>query len=197
MHPYVLFFEQIERSSLSVVGGKGANLGELSKAGFPVPAGFCVTTQAYQDLLATSSEIDTMLESLYALDSSELLNIRKQGASIRTHIEQLEIPKTIANAIVHAWKSIGFSDAYAIRSSATAEDLPTASFAGQQDTYLNIKGKNELLEHIRKCWASLFTERAIAYRIKMDLIIVTSIYLLLFKKWCSQKCQESCLQPIR
>ncbi|MDN4592822.1 phosphoenolpyruvate synthase [Polycladomyces subterraneus] len=166
MKSYVLFFDQVDRSSLPYVGGKGANLGELSKAGFPVPDGFCVTTYAYQDFIATSPEMDSLLEELNAMDPDDLNQLRKLGERIRTHLQQLEIPFQLRREIIHAWESVGKEHAYAVRSSATAEDLPTASFAGQQDTYLNIKGQDELLQHVRKCWASLFTDRAISYRAK-------------------------------
>lgn len=166
MSSKVLFFEQVDRTRLSDVGGKGANLGELAKAGFPVPGGFCVTTYAYQEFIATSAEMDSLLDQLNALDPNDLNRLRELGERIRFHLRQLEIPIPLKNEIIQAWESIGKEYAYAVRSSATAEDLPTASFAGQQDTYLNIKGQEELLQHIRKCWASLFTDRAIAYRAK-------------------------------
>ncbi|SMD02669.1 phosphoenolpyruvate synthase [Sporomusa malonica] len=163
---FVLFFEHLDRSSLPVVGGKGANLGELSKAGFPVPGGFCVTTYAYQNFIATSPEMNSLLDALNVIDPTDLNRLRELGEHIRTHLTQLKIPLQIKDEIVHAWASVGEDYSYAIRSSATAEDLPTASFAGQQDTYLNIRGQHELLRHVRKCWASLFTDRAIAYRAK-------------------------------
>nr|WP_223156821.1 PEP/pyruvate-binding domain-containing protein [Thermosediminibacter oceani] len=166
MKSYVLFFEQVDRFSLPYVGGKGANLGELSKAGFPIPGGFCVTTDAYKDFIATSPEMDSLLDELNQMDPNNLNQLRKLGEQIRTHLLQLEIPAQIKREIVQAWESVGKEHAFAVRSSATAEDLSTASFAGQQDTYLNIKGQDELLHRIRKCWASLFTDRAISYRAK-------------------------------
>lgn len=166
MKSHVLFFNQVGRSSLPYVGGKGANLGELSKAGFPVPGGFCVTTHAYQDFIATSPEMDALLNALNAIDPADLNQLRNLGERIRTHLQQLEVPVRLKNEVLNAWESAGKDYSYAVRSSATAEDLPTASFAGQQDTYLNIKGPDELVQHIRKCWASLFTDRAISYRAK-------------------------------
>ncbi|GGE24281.1 phosphoenolpyruvate synthase [Marinithermofilum abyssi] len=166
MKSYVLFFDEVDRSSLPYVGGKGANLGELSKTGFPVPGGFCVTTHAYQDFIATSPKMDSLLDELNAMNPDDLSQLRKLGERIRTHLQQLEIPFQLRNEIFHAWESVGKEYAYAVRSSATAEDLPTASFAGQQDTYLNIKGQDGLIQHIRKCWSSLFTDRAISYRAK-------------------------------
>lgn len=164
MNQYVLFFEEIDHSSLSAVGGKGANLGEMTQAGFPVPGGFCVTTDAYKDFIATSAEMDNFFAALAVIDPTKLDQLRELGERIRTHLQQLSMPAAIRDAIIHAWMKRGTEHSYAIRSSATAEDLPNASFAGQQDTYLNIKGREEILQHVRKCWASLFTDRAIAYR---------------------------------
>lgn len=166
MIPYVLFFDQIDHLSLPYVGGKGANLGELTKAGFPVPQGFCITTHAYRECIATSSQMNRFFGELEAIDPADLHQIREVGQRIRAHVEQLVMPEKMKDEIIEAWTKQGASQAYAVRSSATAEDLPNASFAGQQDTYLNIKGRDELLQHISKCWASLFTDRAIAYRAK-------------------------------
>ncbi|WP_026702877.1 phosphoenolpyruvate synthase [Salibacterium aidingense] len=166
MTSYVLFFHEMDRSSLKEAGGKGANLGELSQAGFPVPEGFCVTTSAYQTFLAESGEIDALLDALNDLEPQDNEKCRQLGSRLRGLLESLPVPEEIQKAVRGAWQSIGTEHAYAVRSSATAEDLPTASFAGQQDTYLNIRGEAELMEHIRKCWASLFTDRAITYRSK-------------------------------
>ncbi|SMC88194.1 rifamycin-inactivating phosphotransferase [Sporomusa malonica] len=167
MNQYVLYFSEINKSSLALVGGKGANLGELCRIpGVEVPAGFCVTTQAYADFVYTSGEFAAFMESLQFIKAESLEEIKTIGQRIRTHLESLDIPAHIEQEFVQAWKLTGSQHAYAVRSSATAEDLPGASFAGQQDTYLNIKGESELLFHVRKCWASLFTDRAIAYRAK-------------------------------
>lgn len=166
MDSLVLFFDQIDRASLPLVGGKGANLGELSKAGFPVPPGFCLTTRAYKEFIATSSEMDSFFVQLDQLNPHDLDQLRALGQQIRNHLQQLEVPDDLRREIFSAWNTIGKEFTYAIRSSATAEDLPTASFAGQQDTYLNIKGQEDLLRQIRQCWVSLFTDRAIAYRAK-------------------------------
>jgi len=166
MHQYVTFFDQINLASLPLVGGKGANLGEMTQAGFPVPGGFCVTTLAYQDFIATSPVMEAFFTKLSTLDATALDQVRGVGQSIREHLQQVAIPEKIAAEILQAWETAGTANYYAVRSSATAEDLPNASFAGQQDTYLNIKGQEELLQHIRKCWASLFTDRAIVYRAK-------------------------------
>jgi rifampicin phosphotransferase len=167
MIQYVLSFSEVDKSSLGCVGGKGANLGELCHIPrIEVPVGFCITTQAYADFVSTSKEFGALLQSLQFIDAESLDEIKPIGQRIRTHLENLNIPASIEREIVQAWKMTGSQYAYAVRSSATAEDLPGASFAGQQDTYLNIKGESHILVHVRKCWASLFTDRAIAYRAK-------------------------------
>jgi len=167
MDQYVLYFPETNKASISLVGGKGANLGELCRIpGINVPAGFCITTRAYTDFVNRSEEFAGLLAALQAVDAASLETIKAMGRRIRTYLENLDIPSHIRQEIIQAWRKAGSQHAYAVRSSATAEDLPGASFAGQQDTYLNIKGESELLFHIRKCWASLFTDRAIAYRAK-------------------------------
>ncbi len=166
MKSTVLSLEALDRSSLPFVGGKGANLGEMTKAGFPVPGGFCITTLAYKQFISRSKEMNKLLEELNTLNPNDLQDLRNIGKRIRDHLEQIDLPPQLCGDIIEAWKKIGEDYAYAVRSSATAEDLPTASFAGQQDTYLNVCGKEELLYYVRKCWASLFTDRAIAYRVK-------------------------------
>ncbi|WP_202078802.1 phosphoenolpyruvate synthase [Caldalkalibacillus salinus] len=162
----VLYFEELDQSSLPLVGGKGANLAEMTKAGFPVPEGFCITTQAYKALISSSPEMNKLLKELNTMNTNDLQHLRHLGKSIREHIEHLEMPSQLRDDIIEAWKKTGEEYPYAVRSSATAEDLPTASFAGQQDTYLNVYGEKELLYYVRNCWASLFTDRAIAYRAK-------------------------------
>lgn len=166
MHTNILFFSQINESSIEDVGGKGTNLGTLDAAGFPVPAGFCVTTAAYQSVVISNPQMEALLTECEKVDTSDLDKLRKIGKRIREYINGLEIPMELQQEIINAWQSIGVNYAYAVRSSATAEDLPSASFAGQQDTYLNIQGEQPLLAAICKCWASLFTDRAIAYRVK-------------------------------
>ena len=158
---YILFFDEIDQNDFPLVGGKGANLGEMIKAGFPVPDGFCVTTQSYQKFI-DHNHLAGFISQILKEVSAE--NIGQIGAQIRERIKRSEIPEPMAQEIVDA---IHPADVYyAVRSSATAEDLAFASFAGQQDTYLNIKGEKALLEAVRDCWASLFTDRAIFYRIQ-------------------------------
>jgi pyruvate,water dikinase len=161
---YVLGFQETDRAKLMLAGGKGANLGELSAiSAIRVPEGFCVTTAAYKKITGSHQELNGLLNALAAAERS---SIRSISEKIRAIIESIPIPEDITAEIVAFFSQLGEKDAYAVRSSATAEDLPTASFAGQQDTYLNIIGKTAILKHISKCWASLFTERAVTYRLQ-------------------------------
>jgi rifampicin phosphotransferase len=167
MGSYVLGFHEIDRTRVEVVGGKGANLGELSRIeGIRVPAGFCVTADAFDRILAEASSIDERLDRLASLDPDDREAIRTLSAEIRRTLEGIAIPEDLAAEITRALARLGEQDAYAVRSSATAEDLPAASFAGQQDTYLNVVGPAAILPHISRCWASLFTERAVTYRLR-------------------------------
>ncbi|CAG7643293.1 phosphoenolpyruvate synthase [Paenibacillus allorhizosphaerae] len=166
MNGMVLDFERIDKNSLSLVGGKGANLGEMTQAGLPVPSGFCVTTEAYSAFIGQSAEMAGYFRQLDLVREDQLQEIASLGSAIREHLISLPIPEYIRSAIADGLRRSGKERAYAVRSSATAEDLPTASFAGQQDTYLNVCGEEQLMLAIRKCWASLFTDRAISYRAK-------------------------------
>jgi phosphoenolpyruvate synthase/pyruvate phosphate dikinase len=162
---YVLDLDRIDGTQGAVAGGKGAQLGALSRLdGVRVPAGFCVTTDAFRRILAAAPSIDDRLDQLSRLDPDDRAGIRTLSAEIRRTIEGIAVPEDLAAAITRALAEHGEQAAYAVRSSATAEDLPTASFAGQQDTYLNVVGPMAVLEHISRCWASLFTERAVIYR---------------------------------
>lgn len=165
MGSYVLGFREIGRTQVSVVGGKGARLGDLSRIeGIHVPAGFCVTTDAFRAIM--SPALDDRLDRLSRLKPDDQEAIRALGAEIRQILGSIVIPHDLAQAITGALTNLGEQGAYAVRSSATAEDLPTASFAGQHDTYLNVVGSKAILRHIRRCWASLFTERAVTYRLR-------------------------------
>jgi pyruvate,water dikinase len=167
MARYVLSFQEIDRTQVEVVGGKGAHLGGLSRIeGITVPFGFCITTDAFQRIMAEAPSINGQVERLARLDADDRDAIRESSAEIRRAIEAITIPDDIAAAIRDALSPFGEQCAYAVRSSATAEDSPTASFAGQQDTYLNIVGPASVLQHVSRCWASLFTERAVTYRLR-------------------------------
>jgi pyruvate,water dikinase len=166
MGEFIKKFKEINHSMLPSVGGKGANLGEMASAGFPIPDGFCITTKAYLNLIEQSSEMNRIFDQLAEISADDQEQIRELGKQIREHLTSIEMPNDIAQSIIKAWKNTGEQYAYAVRSSATAEDLPTASFAGQQETFLNVKGKESLLHAVKECWASLFTDRAITYRAK-------------------------------
>jgi rifampicin phosphotransferase len=164
---YVLGLEEIGRTQAALAGGKGANQGELSRIeGICVPAGFCVTTGAFRRIMTTVPGIDDRLDRLSCLDPNDRQAIRTLSAEIRRALEGIAIPDDLAAAITRSVTRLGGQAAYAVRSSATAEDLPTASFAGQQDTYLNVVGLAAILQHVSRCWASLFTERAVTYRLR-------------------------------
>lgn len=167
MSIYVLSFNEIDKTKIMEVGGKGLNLGELSRIdGIQVPEGFCVTTEAYKSVIENNMELMELLEQLSLLRAEDRERISEISRKIRKIIEEIFIPESIENEIMIYLSKFGQENAYAVRSSATAEDLPLASFAGQQDTYLNIIGKESLMKHVSKCWASLFTDRAISYRIQ-------------------------------
>jgi pyruvate,water dikinase len=164
---YVLDLREIDETQAAVVGGKGAHLGELSRIeGIRVPPGFCVTTNAFLRIVAEAPSIDDLLERLARLDPGDREAIRELSAEIRRTVEAIAIPEDVAAAITRALARLGEPAAYAVRSSATAEDLPTASFAGQHDTFLNIVGPAAILQHVSRAWASLFTERAVTYRLR-------------------------------
>jgi len=167
MCAYVLGLKEVDRTDIRVVGGKGANLGELfGLDGIRVPDGFCVSTEAIKRIMGAAPAIGGLLDRLALLSAEDHETIRELAAAIRRAIEASAIPDDVQEAITRFLARLGEQGAYAVRSSATAEDLPAASFAGQQDTYLNVIGKPAILEHISRCWASLFTERAVTYRLQ-------------------------------
>jgi phosphoenolpyruvate synthase/pyruvate phosphate dikinase len=164
---YVLGLQEIDETQVAVVGGKGVHLGELSRIeGIRVPPGFCVATDAFRRIMGEAPSIDDRLDRLSRLNPDDREAIRTLSAEIRRTLEGIAIPDDVAAAITRALARLGEQAAYAVRSSATAEDLPTASFAGQQDTYLNVVGPAAILQHVSRCWASLFTERAVTYRLR-------------------------------
>jgi phosphoenolpyruvate synthase/pyruvate phosphate dikinase len=167
MVTYVLGVKEAGRTQAAMVGGKGASLGELSRIeGMRVPGGFCVTTDAFRRILAEGPSLDDRLDQLSRLTPDDHQVIAPLSAEIRRTIEGLAIPDDMSSAITSALDRFGEDAAYAVRSSATAEDSPTASFAGQHDSYLNVSGSAAILEHVSRCWASLFTERAVTYRLR-------------------------------
>ncbi|NRQ32186.1 phosphoenolpyruvate synthase [Nonomuraea sp. NN258] len=168
MSAYVLGFHHIDKSHLPLVGGKGANLGELSAIpGVRVPAGFCVTTEAYEQVVAGDPAIGELIDGLAGLRADDRAGIAAACGRLRAAIEALAVPAEIRDDVVRLLAEPGGQDAaWAVRSSATAEDLPSSSFAGQQDTYLNVRGAEAVIDAVRRCWASLFTDRATAYRVR-------------------------------
>ncbi len=164
---YVLDLTEIDESQVALVGGKGANLGELSRIeGVHVPAGFCVTTHAFGRIISEAPSIDDRLAQLTRVNSDDRASICTLSAEIRRDFEETAIPDDLTAAITGALAGFGGQTAYAVRSSATAEDQPTASFAGQHDTYLNVVGPVAILHDVVRCWASLYTERAVIYRLR-------------------------------
>ena len=162
----VLGFEEIDQTQVALVGGKGAHLGELSRIeGIRVPAGFCVTTEAFRRIIAEAPSVDPLLDRLVRLQPDDRDAIRMISAEVRQAVEGIAIPDDLAASITSHVAQLGDLAAYAVRSSATAEDLPSASFAGQQDTFLNVVGPAAILDHVSRCWASLFAERAVTYRL--------------------------------
>ncbi|MBN3527111.1 phosphoenolpyruvate synthase [Paenibacillus apiarius] len=167
MNTFVLDFQEMKNTQLLLVGGKGLNVGELSKMeGIQVPEGFCVTTVGYKKAIEQNETYHALLNRLTTLHVEDRDQIGEISRKIREIILEAEIPSDVVEAVTQYLSQFGEEHAYAVRSSATAEDLPYASFAGQQDTYLNIIGKEAILQHISKCWASLFTDRAVIYRMQ-------------------------------
>lgn len=162
----VLFFDEIDEAHAGAAGSKGAHLAALSRIeGVRVPAGFCVTTHTF-DRIAADASLAEPLARLARVKAEEREAIAALSAEARRAVEAAVVPRELANAITHAVARLGEHGAYAVRSSATAEDLEAASFAGQQDTYLNVVGTASVLAHVSRCWGSLFTERAVTYRLR-------------------------------
>ncbi len=164
MVAYTLDLDEVDRTSIPLVGGKGARLGELRRiGGIRVPDGFCVTTAAFGRFMAAVPSIGERLDALSGLTADDQSAVGELSAQVRHALEETVVPRDIAAAIRGALRP---QDAYAVRSSATAEDLAAASFAGQQDSFLDVAGADEVVRHVKRCWASLFTERAVAYRLR-------------------------------
>ena len=165
--PDILEFDEVDRQDLAKVGGKGANLGEMTQAGFPVPSGFIIQSSAYFEFLEENDFKKQIKHILSSTNKDRPKELQHASEQIRSLLEKGKIPDEIAKEILDRYKKIGSlfsSSLVAVRSSATAEDLPDASFAGQQESFLNIKGDATLLVRVRECWSSLFTPRAIFYR---------------------------------
>jgi pyruvate,water dikinase len=162
-HPLVVHLRDLDGRALPLAGGKAANLGELIQARFPVPEGFCVTTGAYGDM-AAAADLTDVIDRLATAAADDQAGTGEVARRARERILSTPMPSAVADAIRSAYGDLGADAPVAVRSSATAEDLPFASFAGQQDSFLGIVGADAVLDAVRRCWASLWTDRAVAYR---------------------------------
>jgi pyruvate,water dikinase len=171
--PYVRFFDEGGDPTVELLGGKCASLVSMTGAGMPVPPGFAITTAAYDAFVDATGIRDEISHKLATLDADHVSSVDAASATIRDHLTSRPMPEPVRAAIVAAHESLQARFAspvpVAVRSSATAEDLPGASFAGQQDTYLWVTGLDSVLHHVRECWASLYTSRAIIYRLRNDI----------------------------
>ena len=170
---FVAKFEKISKDDIDIAGGKGANLGELTQAGIPVPPGFVITSETYEKFMSDTENNTNIMDILKNTDVNDTKALQEASDKIKEIIINTKMPQDIETMIVEAYnqlsQSVDEDDAdVAVRSSATAEDLPDASFAGQQDTYLHVKGVDQVLEYVQKVWASLFEARAIFYREEND-----------------------------
>lgn len=184
MTEYTRLLEHLDRDGLADAGGKGANLGELIKAGLPVPPGFVVTARAYRTVLEAGGLRDRIAQRLAGLQPQDLDALAAAGSDIADWIRTAPVPEPIRNEVLQGCRELAARVGtplvpVAVRSSATAEDLPSASFAGQQETFLHVAGEEAVMEHVRKCWASLWTPQAVSYRagmgfdhLKVDLAVV-------------------------
>lgn len=168
MKKYILFFKDASEAEYELLGGKGSSLASMTKADFPVPNGFCITTHAYADVM--KEHLDDVVDRVNDVNIDDMNELAKTALEERALVEKISMPAAVETAIKEGYQRLcqeaGFAGnlPVAVRSSATAEDLPDASFAGQQDTFLWVVGEEELLNNVRKCWSSLFTARAIRYR---------------------------------
>ncbi|HIH37187.1 MAG TPA: phosphoenolpyruvate synthase, partial [Methanocellales archaeon] len=188
----VKWFEELDKSEVTKAGGKGANLGELVKAGLPVPPGFVITAQAYQLFITESGlspKISRAMEGLNVDDTSQLQDKAKE---IQRLITRTEMPEKIRSEIINAYEALSKRDSskaqfVAVRSSATLEDSEQASFAGMNATFLNVRGKEDLIVKVKECWASLYGARVIFYRSKKGFLEEPAIAVVVQKMVNSEK----------
>ncbi len=166
----VLWLYEIDKDDIPIVGGKGANLGELMRLGIPVPEGFVVDAETFKRFIESTGLKDKIIKILNEIDVNNTKELENASKTIRKMIEETSMPKEIEEEIKKAYRQlceeIGEEVYVAVRSSATAEDLPSASFAGQQETYLNVRSEDDVVDKVKKCWGSLYTPRAIFYRVQ-------------------------------
>lgn len=168
----IVWYDRYERSQKELVGGKNASLGEMMVAELPVPPGFALSIDAYQQIWSNRDLVDEVNDLLRSIDHDDYVANMETSKRIRAAIEAIPVPEPVVEALATAYAALCthcdvVDVPVAVRSSATAEDLPDASFAGQQDTFLWVRGIDDVVENVRRCWSSLFTDRAIAYRHQM------------------------------
>lgn len=162
--PFCMWFEDLTRKDVPLAGGKGANLGDMIRAGLPIPRGFVISAAAYRHVIETCDLVDRICELLLGLDRRNSSALQRIEPRIRALFAEISIPSTLEDLVLAHYAQLGDNVSVAVRSSATAEDLADASFAGQQETFLNVVGQANLLDAVRRCWSSLFTAQAIFYR---------------------------------
>ena len=167
--PNILWFRDIGLEDRPQVGGKGASLGELVRAEIPIPDGFVVTTSAFNTYLADLDEAHGIRQRIVELDPDDLEQVNKVTLEIRELIEKHPLSDSLSSELSLAYKGIGEDKPVAVRSSATSEDSEEASFAGLQDTYLWVKGSEQVIHWVRKCWASLYSPESVSYRLRLDI----------------------------
>ena len=187
MSIYTLDFSEISHDDFARVGGKCASLGDMTQAGVAVPPGFAVTTDAYQAMLDHHGLKAEIERHLNGVNPDDIDNVDRAAQAIRIRIRSHHMPAEVEQAIREAYSAMGDNLPVAVRSSATAEDLPDASFAGQQDTYLWVQGADDVVSHVRDCWASLYTTRAVAYREKNNIPQVDVLMSVAVQKMVNAK----------
>jgi pyruvate,water dikinase len=194
--PTILWLEEIRKEDIISVGGKGASLGEMASIGLPVPRAFVVTAQAFRRFLVETNLEEKIFSSFERLDVEDSEALERAADHAKDLVMKAAIPTSISDEIKKAYRKMSSQDLIvAVRSSATAEDLPDASFAGQQETYLNIKGEANLLDSVQKCWASLYGARAIYYRAKQGFDDHTVNIAVVVPSLCIPKRPVSCSPP--
>ena len=189
-------FDQLGKNDIACAGGKGANLGELTTAGLPVPPGFVLTTVAYEAFVQTHGLQGAIVQAASAVTVDAPQSSERASVQIQPLFHDAELPADIAAALLEAYTEMG-AGPVAVRSSATAEDLPDASFAGQQDTFLNVQGQDALLAAVKQCWASLWTARALAYRLRRGIDPNSVSLAVVVQELIPADAPVSCLPPIR